>query len=56
MISLLVKIVDLLISFSLVGLLLCVVVIAPYLLLTSVPIYIAIAVVTVVGFVIHKLL
>jgi hypothetical protein len=56
MISLLVKIVDLIISFLLIGLLLCVVVVAPYILLTSMPLPVAIAIVVVVGFILHKLL
>ena len=55
MISLLVKLVDLLISFSLVGIMLTAVVILPYLLLTSIPVYAMIILVVVVGFTIHKL-
>lgn len=56
MISLLVRIVDLFISFSLVGVMLAGVVFLPYLLLTSMPVYLVIAIVVAVGFVISRFL
>lgn len=56
MIDLLIKLFDLVLSFSLVALMLLLVVVLPYLLLTSVPTNVAIIMVVTSGLVIYKLL
>ena len=56
MINLLVKLFDLILSFSLVALMLLLIVVLPYVLLTSVPTNVAIIIVVTLGLVIYKLL